>query len=298
VVDDFSIDHSIGIIRRFPCTLVALDKHSGASCARNIGAAQSHGDILFFTDSDCLLEKDSVRVAVDSIVAAGPKTLLGGSYTRRPADEYFFSYFQSIFINYSETRNAARPDYVATHAMIMTAVDFKNSGGFAERFLPILEDVEFSHRLVRNGFRLVIDPHIQLKHYFGFKLLKSMNNAYRKSLYWTAYSLYNRDWLNDSGTASIALKLTTLSWLLNFMLLLTCLATGEIRLTVAIAVNLVVMLILNRGLLAAFYRTRGAGFLALATFYYLLVYPLAVSAGALAGTLSYRRLKKIMTGAN
>jgi glycosyltransferase involved in cell wall biosynthesis len=296
VVDDFSIDRSVEIIRQFTCQLVTLDRHSGASSARNIGAAHSRGELLFFTDSDCMLGKKTLRIAVDAIVSAGPKTLLGGTYTRRSADNRFFSCFQSVFINYSETKNASEPDYVATHAMIIAADEFKNSGGFAERFLPILEDVEFSHRLGDTGFRLLIDPQIQLRHYFGFTMLKSMGNAFRKSLYWTAYSLHNGDLHKDSGAASIALKLTTLNWLLSLMLLIIYLGTGEILLMVAIVLGLCAVLILNRGLLTAFYQSRGTGFLVIAASYYLLLYPLAVSAGGMVGAVFFRRYKNIMIG--
>ena len=64
VVNDGSDDRSAEIIKTFPCTLVELPKPSGASRARNIGASHSHGDILFFTDADCLLNEDALAIAV------------------------------------------------------------------------------------------------------------------------------------------------------------------------------------------------------------------------------------------
>lgn len=296
VVDDHSTDNSIEIINQFPCTMVPLEKHSGTSRARNVGADHSRGNILFFTDSDCLLKKDTLGIAVNSISSAGPKVVLGGTYTSRPADDNFFSYFQSVFIHYSECKNTNNPDYVATHAMIINADEFKNSGGFAESFLPILEDVEFSHRLRRSGFKLVINPDIQVTHIFGYRFAKSMCNAFRKSMYWTAYSLYNRDLFKDSGTASLELKLTTLIWFLNAILLMFYIWQGDVLFLAAVLLIFGINLVLNRGLLAAFYKADGAAFLAVGATYYLLVYPIAVGAGGLMGVLSYRRLKKTMAG--
>ena len=47
VTDDCSTDNSIEIIKEFPCKFISLDKHSGASKARNTGAENSSGKILF-----------------------------------------------------------------------------------------------------------------------------------------------------------------------------------------------------------------------------------------------------------
>ncbi|HDZ62790.1 MAG TPA: glycosyltransferase family 2 protein, partial [Nitrospirae bacterium] len=54
VVDDMSDDGSVDIIKQYPCKLIRLNEHSGASKARNVGASHSSGDIIFFTDADCL----------------------------------------------------------------------------------------------------------------------------------------------------------------------------------------------------------------------------------------------------
>jgi glycosyltransferase involved in cell wall biosynthesis len=151
VVDDDSADGSVETIRRFPCRLMELRDHAGAAAARNAGSRQARGGILFFTDSDCLLEKQTLRIAQRTLEGAGSDAVIGGTYTREPPDTSFYSVFQSVFINYFETKSGGTPDYVATHAMAIHAATFARQGGFPEHFLPILEDVEFSHRLRRSG---------------------------------------------------------------------------------------------------------------------------------------------------
>lgn len=298
VVDDCSADHSVELIKQFPCKFIQLEKHSGASRARNVGADLSSGDILFFTDADCLLNEDALTIAVETLSSAGPNIVLGGTYTTRPFDDTFFSRFQSVFINYSETRNAEDPDYIATHAMIIYAHDFKKSGGFAESYLPILEDVEFSHRIRRKGCRLLINPAIQVRHIFGYSLAESMCNAFRKSMFWTAYSINNKDLFKDSGTASKGLKLNTAVWLINVLVLLLAVLSGEMRFLCAILLTCSINMVWNFGLLAAFYSAGGKGFLAVATAYYILVYPVAVAVGSVTGMLRYPWLKEIMRGAD
>lgn len=297
VVDDGSDDRSARIIQDFPCALVRLSRHSGVSRARNIGARHSHGDMLFFTDADCLLNEDTLARAVATLGTAGREVLLGGTYTEQPADDRFFSAFQSVFINHAESRDCDKPDYIATHAMMLYADTFEKSGGFSEDFMPILEDVDFSHRLRRTGHRLMLDPKVQVRHLFDFSLLCSVSNGYRKSKYWTIYSIHNKDLLADSGTASLALKFNAAALFGSILALLLVLVTGNAWYAAIIAVLMTLNVTLSLDLLRRFYRTRGPGFALAAAAYYLLVYPLVVVAGGIAGVLRYRRYAGLLGAA-
>lgn len=290
VVDDCSEDRSVEIIQKFPCKLFQLEKHSGASKARNFGALNSSGEILFFTDADCLLLEDTLAVAEKTLASAGRGVVVGGTYTMAPHDKGFFGLFQSAFINYSETKNAGRPDYIAAHAMAIDAETFRKNTGFAEKFLPILEDVELSHRLRRAGHRLVINPELQVQHIFNFSLLGSLRNALRKSLYWTIYSLGNRDLLRDSGTASTGLKINGAAYVLTALFLILGLSTGQMLFLSLVPPVAALNLLVNAGLIRTFFRAGGPAFAVAAASYYVMVYPLAVGAGALIGALRYLAL--------
>ncbi len=287
VVDDCSTDNSTEIIRKFPCTLVKLDRRSGAAKARNLGALQSSGEILFFTDADCIIETDTLSRAARSLHGR-ENSVIGGTYTKIPYDDTFFSAFQSIFVNYSETKNTV-PDYIATHAMAITPELFRKFGGFPEDFLPILEDVEFSHRLRRSGYGLVMDPHILVRHVFNFTLMKSLRNAFRKSMFWTEYSLKNKDVFADSGTASRELKVNVASFFLSALLLLLYYFSGKELFLFLILFITALNLFSSRGLIRAFHETKGFPFAVAATIYYTMVYPLSVGAGALAGAWRFFR---------
>ncbi len=287
VVDDCSEDHSIEVIEGYPCKLVRLRQHGGAAQARNAGASHSRGRILFFTDADCLLQPDTLALAAATLAREGSNAIIGGTYTTAPYDRRFFSRFQSIFINYFETRHAPAADYVATHALAMDASVFRSNHGFAEEVRPILEDVEFSHRLRRAGCRLVMNPAIQVQHVFNYSLIRSLRNAFTKSRYWTGYAIGNRDLLADSGTASAGLKLNVLVFAGNAGLLAGFVLTGKMILLAFVALALAFNLLVNRGLLLAYRRAEGLGFAFMATLYYPSLYALAVGAGAGAGMLRH-----------
>jgi glycosyltransferase involved in cell wall biosynthesis len=286
VVDDGSTDRSVEIIEGFPCKLVKLDRRSGASRARNAGAGSSSGEILFFMDSDCLVRQDTVSKAVETIKGKS-KLVAGGTYTWEPVDDHFFSFFQSIFIHYSETRNS-EPDYIASHAMVIERSLFESSGGFPEDFLPILEDVEFSHRLRRQGCALAMNPDILVRHIFNFTLIKSLRNAFRKAMFWTIYSMGNKDLMSDSGTASRELKINGACLLASAVFVPLFLVSGEKVFFFMLFLTAFFNIFLSRGLVKAFYRTKGISFACAATIYYMTLYPLAAGAGALSGVLGYR----------
>ncbi|MCF6289502.1 MAG: glycosyltransferase family 2 protein [Desulfobacterales bacterium] len=287
VVDDCSTDSSRKIIAAHPCSLIRLPVRSGAAVARNTGAANSKGEILFFIDADCLLEPDALARAARAVAAHGTNTAIGGTYTLRPFDPGFFSRFQSAFIHYSETKTPDRPDYIASHALVIRSETFKKSSGFPETFMPIIEDVEFSHRLRKNGVRLVMEPKILVRHIFNLNLTASLKNGFRKAHYWTRYSLHNRDLMVDSGTASKELKSAVLTWFISFCLLLIGHLSQEPAWLLPLALIIPATLLLNRGQLIAFYRAGGPGFLFLAASYYFLLYPVPVGIGGLTGIVHY-----------
>ena len=134
VVDDGSQDNSVEIIEEFDCRLVRLEQNCGTSHARNMGAKNSRGDLLFFTDSDCVLPENTLGMVRDTLDKLGPNTVLGGTYTIQPHDDHFFSRFQSVYIHYSETKHSDAPDYLASHALVIDTKTFNESGGLLRTF--------------------------------------------------------------------------------------------------------------------------------------------------------------------
>ncbi len=290
VVDDKSQDNSVEIIRKFPCKLLYLGKHAGTSKARNVGAQNSSGEFIFFTDADCLLQPDTLSIVNKTLATLPPANIkgivLGGTYTKIPYDKKFFSIFQSVFVNYSETRTD-NPDYIAAHAMIISATAFNKSDGFPEVFLPIIEDVEFTHRLKRRGFKLVVNPEIQVQHIFNFTFLKSMRNAFRKTKYWVMYSLKNKDLLNDSGSASTELKTNVVFYFLNLLsIILWTILKNPVFLYILLILSML-NIVVNRRLLKIFFETKGILFGMQAFLFYTMLYPLPVGSGTIAGIINF-----------
>ncbi len=292
VVDDASTDDSVEVIEQYPCRLVRLGTKGGASKARNSGAEAARGEVIFFTDADCVMPPGTIQRAAAAF-QKHPDKVTGGTYSTEPYDPGFFNRFQAVFVNFSETKRP-RPDYIATHAMVIGKSVFENSGGFNEDFMPILEDVEFSHRLRARGVKLVMQSGLEVRHIFGFDLMRSLKNAFRKARYWGMYSLGNRDLFRDTGTASFELKLNTALWGV-YMGLTVAYALFGIPLLIRDAAEFYALnLLVNIRFLYAMAKAHGAGFLIKGTLYYTLVYPAPVALGGLSGLAGY--LLKIGAG--
>lgn len=292
VVDDCSTDGTLGVVERYPVKLVSLKKHAGVSKARNLGAESASGEFLVFIDADCILQRDTLELMVRAKLG-GKADVIGGTYTLIPYDaENFFSTFQSIYVNYCETRNWENPDYVATHCMGIDASLFREFGGFIEDsyigFAASVEDVELSHRLRREGYRLMINPEIQVKHVFNFSLFKSLKNAAKKSMYWTMYSLDNKDLTKDSGAASRGLKINVACFFITLALLGLFLLRGG-ALLYPVPLLYLLNLIVNRGFIRTVLQAKGPIFALKAVAYYTWVYPMAVGLGGLIGLIKYMR---------
>ncbi|VAX23005.1 hypothetical protein MNBD_NITROSPINAE03-1579 [hydrothermal vent metagenome] len=283
VIDDCSDDDSIEIISRYPCKLIRLKVHAGASRARNVGARAVDGDILFFTDSDCLLTKNTLAIARRSLTKLGGNFIVGGTYTKKPFDPGFFSMFQSVFINYSETKKADDPAYIAGHAMAIYSRTFSAGAGFNEDVYPILEDVDFSAMMKAKGYKLIIDPAILVRHIFNFSFTGSIRNAFTKARYWARYSATHGDLFTDSGTASLELKTTAMLFFASTALIITGFALDSITPFYLAIAGALLWTGMMKKQLATFLEAGGAFFALLAAVYYFTLFQLSASAGALTG---------------
>lgn len=285
VVDDGSTDSSLQIAKSYPVKLVELGGHRGVSEARNTGAKESEGEIVLFIDGDCLLRKEVLERVNTSFDGWGKK-VVGGTYTPLPPDEGFFSIFQSLYVNYAETEKAT--DYIATHAMAIRREDFLASGGFlkdsAMGHTTSIEDVEFSHRLRKRGFELELVPELQVAHIFNFNFSRAMKNAFKKSHYWTLYSMRRGDLLGESGAASSELKLNSLI----FVAAVASVASGALPLLIPLNIFNAYQ---SRRLLSHFQCHKGWGFTLASALYFFFLYPLPVLAGGFTGLAKYIMLR-------
>lgn len=160
VVDDASTDRTAEIIARYPVRLVRLARNGGPGVARNEGAKVASGDILAFTDSDCVAPPEWLARLDREFDDEGIVAVTGGyAGTSAPG---FLPLLQHLVL---QERQASLPDEIAstiTSNFACRRRAFEAVGGFPLYYRkrdprrPVWgnEDEELGFLLARAGGRI------------------------------------------------------------------------------------------------------------------------------------------------
>jgi glycosyltransferase involved in cell wall biosynthesis len=157
VVDDGSTDTTGSIIMEFQVKHLC-QPNSGPAKARNYGAREAAGNIIIFTDSDCVPAFNWIEEMVkpfkspDIIAVKGAYRTSQRSLTARFAQIEFEERFEIL-------RKAESIDMVDTYSAAFRRDIFWQYGGFDESF-PVAnnEDTDLSYKLSLTGQRMVFNP--------------------------------------------------------------------------------------------------------------------------------------------
>lgn len=169
VVDGASIDGTREIVAEYPVKIIDQTGR-GLNAARNLGVEQSKGEIVAFTDGDCVVPSDWARKIAknfeDPAVSFVGGTLEGYDKTEPLSiylDETFFQ-VTPFFQWRSESTDLHPLHFPAGGNMAFRKKDLERINQFDERILYGFDDLEPVERLGRRGFRIVLDPEVMVWH--------------------------------------------------------------------------------------------------------------------------------------
>src|SRR5690606_18648911 len=84
VIDDGSTDESREIAACYPCRVIATEGNRGVSAARNRGAREGRGEVLFLVDADVALHPDAIANAVRILQEDPSCGCVHGTYDTEP----------------------------------------------------------------------------------------------------------------------------------------------------------------------------------------------------------------------
>lgn len=260
VVDDGSTDRSLDIARRYACRIERMPENRGPAAARNRGAAAARGAVLFFTDADVLVLPDTLAKVADVLAANPGVAAVIGSYTIATPSADFVSSFKNLVHHF--THQTSRPE-AATFWAACGAVRreaFAAVGGFDERYRRAsVEDIELGYRLRGAGYRILLDPTIQVVHCKRYRFLDLVrSDVLHRAVPWTTLMLKERTLRNDLNTTRGNAVALVAAYLLLFCLLGAPLAP---RCLLGALLAFAVLAVCNGPFYACAYRFRGPGFL-------------------------------------
>ncbi|MCB9781674.1 MAG: glycosyltransferase [Candidatus Omnitrophica bacterium] len=216
LVDDGSTDGSVdtaeewrGNHPEYPIRILKQENR-GPAKARNYGADESVGEILIFTDSDCLpdpgwVEGMTAPFSDPSVVG------VQGVYQSRQTEAMARFAQLEIEDRYRRMRKNPTIDFIGTYSAAYRKSVFMEQGKFDDRF-PIAsgEDADLSYRLASKGLKMVFQPEAVVYHRHPNSLGKYLSQKFWRA-YWRnlLYRRHSSRILKDSYTPQ-ALKFETL----------------------------------------------------------------------------------------
>mgnify|MGYP001568137199 CR=1 FL=1 len=182
VVDDGSADSTAGVVKAYPVKYI-YQKNQGPAAARNRGAGEAKGDIILFTDSDCVPDGNWISEMVKPFKAPDVVAVKGAYKTNQRAVTARFAQIE-FEERFNMLKKAGSIDMVDTYSAGFRRGVFLEMKGFDTSF-PVAnnEDTELSYRMSRLGFRMVFNPNAIVYHLSHPDTIK----RYARLKFWRGY---------------------------------------------------------------------------------------------------------------
>jgi glycosyltransferase involved in cell wall biosynthesis len=161
VVDNGSTDGTAALARRHPiAATVVTERRPGSYAARNAGGAAAAGDVLAFTDADCVPEAGWLRAGLAALRDAD---LVGGRVVpvlrRQPTVWERFDAGHHV----DQRKYVEELGFAATANLLVRRCVYESVGGF-DAVMTSGGDRAFCVRATAAGFRLAYAPGAAVRH--------------------------------------------------------------------------------------------------------------------------------------
>jgi cellulose synthase/poly-beta-1,6-N-acetylglucosamine synthase-like glycosyltransferase len=211
VVDDGSTDRTKEIAGEYEAVRVIAQANQGPAAARNNGASQSKGDILLFTDADCVPTPNWLEEMLKPFSYPEVVGVQGAYRTNQKENVAKFAQAE-IEQRYQRMARNERIDFVGSYAAAYRRTEFQRHGGFDTRF-PIAsgEDADLSYTLSKAGHKLVFNPDAIVYHQHPSSLRRYLKTKFYRG-FWRIklYRKHPQKTITDSYTLQ-SLKFQVLS---------------------------------------------------------------------------------------
>jgi len=169
-VDDGSKDKTQEIMKEFPRVRNIVQVNKGLSVARNVGIAASKGEVVAFTDSDCMVDRDWLYFLVHALLSAD-FAAVGGPNISPPATDWIQAVVGAAP---GSPSHVLLTDTVAEHVpgcnMAYHKWALEEIGGFDPEYRKAGDDVDVCWRLMQRGYQIGFSPSAVVWHYRRFEV--------------------------------------------------------------------------------------------------------------------------------
>ena len=189
VVDNNSADNTRNTIDEFKRKSVLpikylFEKNQGKSYALNAGIKAAEGDIVAFTDDDCIVDNRWLASVVKEFQSDPSLSVVGGRvelYDKRDRPVSIRTFRDRIALG----STAQLFSLIPGSNMAVRRTVFGNVGKFDVRFGPgtaiVVDDVDFIFRAFKHGLKIIYSPDVLLYHNHGRRTdeqVRALNRSY------------------------------------------------------------------------------------------------------------------------
>jgi GT2 family glycosyltransferase len=154
LVDDGSTDQTASIAGRFPDVIYLRQENRGLSAARNVGAQRARGEVVAYTDSDCVADEDWLQYLVQEM-RRQQVDVIGGPNVPPPSD---CNIARCVAASPGAPSHVMFDDRLAEHVpgcnMAFRRDKLLELGGFDDQFRQAGDDVDICWRFLEAGCRI------------------------------------------------------------------------------------------------------------------------------------------------
>lgn len=150
--------------KKYPVVKFIEEKPLSPAKARNLGVSNSKGSILVFIDSDCVADKNWLRIIVQTLLEDDMR-IVGSAVTSSMNNYWTLSDNISSFHDYMTWTSAGERDQLPSIGLAIRRKNFIDVGMFNEKYpFPAGEDSELTTKLKLSGYKLIFQPQAILLH--------------------------------------------------------------------------------------------------------------------------------------
>jgi GT2 family glycosyltransferase len=165
VVNDGSTDRTLEIAQRHNYVRLINQENKGLSVARNVGIAAASGEIIAFTDSDCVADPDWLTYLVAKFLSSHLSAVGGPNFP--PPEESLVP--SCVAVSPGGPTHVLLSDEVAEHIpgcnMAFRREALHKIDGFDSLFRSAGDDVDFCWRLQNKGYTIGFSPAAVVWHF-------------------------------------------------------------------------------------------------------------------------------------
>lgn len=183
VVDGKSADDTVKVVSQYPVELLT-EERPGLNGARNTGIKHSSGEIIAFTDFDCIIPKNWIEKIVENLQNQDVGCV-GGNVQGYYED--FLSHYADASVmpvmrrfKKREVLDSVKPPmrYPAGCNMAFKREAIEKAGAFDESIRYGFDEDELVERICRKGYKMVLDPNVLIMHKHRSTMLNLLKQTF------------------------------------------------------------------------------------------------------------------------